>query len=874
MGLRRLVRRLRILLFRGRVEEAMGEELRYHLDCEISERIAAGMPPDEARRTALRDFGGIEATKEAARDARGGRAVEDFLRDVGYAIRVLRRDTWYTAAAVATFALGVGATTTIISLVYGVLLRPLPYAQPERLVVVWERNVPKDHDTNVVSLDNYEAWSDRAHAFAAMSAIVPTSVTFAGGSVAERLVGADITAGFFSRTLGVAPAIGRDFVEADSRDGGSVILSDAIWKGRFNGDPSLVGRAVILSGKPYTVVGVMPPTFDPPRLGWLGEQHVWFPFVATPQARSWGRFLIVIARLAPGATVEQARVEMLGLAAQREQESTANQGWSASVVPLPNAIIGDMDTSLLVLLASVMLLLFIAVTNVATLTLAATRRRVQELAIRRALGATDRRLFGQLFTQGALLGALGTLAGSVLAVPAVDMLVTLLPADMPRAGDVHVDVPVLVISSTIAFLATTLFGFASARQSRNDGRASLVVQHASEGRTIAPAGGGLLVGVEIALAVALGVMAMLTARTFTRLSAVDLGFRPAGVVAARLSLPPSYATAEARRLFFERLVERVGAIPGAQGAGIISTRPFDGLAAATTVHDAMRPAGAPGEDPVADVRYADAHAFAALGIPFQHGASFDDRNRSGPIRVVISETLARAVWPDRDPIGRTLFLQLYGGVTATVSGVVRDVRLMDARTAPSPVAYLPASRFPDSTRDLIVRVAGDPAAVLPSLRAAAASLDSSIPLFRIEMLSAKVGASLARDRLTMLLLAGFAVAALLLAGVGVFGVCAGDVALRGKEVGIRVALGARRSDVIRRLLLHASRRLAIGVAGGLFLALAAGRSMTALLFGVTFTDPLSLLVVLTLVIALGIAATLLPAWQALRQSPLEALREQ
>ena len=328
--LTRVVRRAVRLLRRDTVERSMDAELRHHVDCEIAERVRSGMSPDDARRTALRDFGGIEAIKEEARDARGGRGVEDLALDLRYAVRVLRRNPGYTLGAVMTFALGVGAVTAIFSLVYGILLRPLPYAAPDRLVTVWERNVPKNRDRNVVSLDNFEAWRDRARTLHQMAAVVPTSITLPGDPAPERLVGAEVTPGYFG-TLGVLPVLGRDFSASDARDGLAVILSDALWRRRFNADPSIVGRAIVLSDRSYAVVGVMPPRFDPPRLGWLGQQELWFPLVATAQTRSWGRFLIVLARLSPGVAIEQARAEMTAIAAQRATESSANEGWSASV---------------------------------------------------------------------------------------------------------------------------------------------------------------------------------------------------------------------------------------------------------------------------------------------------------------------------------------------------------------------------------------------------------------------------------------------------------------------------------------------------------------------------------------------------------------
>ncbi len=733
----RMLRRLYRLARRGTVERSMSAEIAYHVECETAERIAAGMPPEEARRTALRDFGGIESIKELARDARGGRGLEDVALDVRYAARVLRRNPGNTLAAVLTFGLGIGATTAIVSLVYGILFRPLPYPAPDRLVVIWERNVPKNRNDNVVSLDNFEAWRDRAGSFDSMAAVVPTSVTLPGGDAPERLVGADVTPAYF-RTLGVSPALGRDFTGAEAIDGLAVILSDGLWRRRFNADPSVIGRTVTMSAKSYTIAGVMPAGFDPPQLGWLGSQELWFPLVASPQTRAWGRFLIVIGRLAPGVWLERARAEMVAIAAARARESAPNKDWSASVVPLRDEIVGNVRASLLVLLGAVGLLLLMAVANVATLTLSGMARRAQELAVRRAIGATDRRIFRQLFTQNALLGVLGALAGTVVAIPGVQVLVTLLPPDIPRPGSVAVDRPVLLLSSGIAVAATLLFGSLSAWRGRRAAGAASLAGDARAGRTTTQAGSGALIAAEIALAGALGLMAMLTARSFAELSHVDLGFRPDGVVVGRVALPGSYATPDSQRGFYDRLVEQVRRLPGVTAAGIVSARPFNGMGPATTVRDATRAADSDGQDPVADVRLVGGGALEALGVPLERGSTFGAGDAVGPARVLVSATLARTLWPGRDPVGRTLAIAMYDGVTATVAGVVQDVHLFDARTPPRPLVYLPADRFPDGVRDLAVRVTGDPAAIVPSLRGVLASMDPSLPLYAVTELTTLV----------------------------------------------------------------------------------------------------------------------------------------
>jgi putative ABC transport system permease protein len=869
--LARLGRRLRILVHRDATERAMDRELRHHIQCETAERIRRGQPPDEAHRAALLDFGGIERIKEDARDARGGRSVEDFVLDLRYAARVLRRNAGFTAAGIVTFALGIGAVTAIFTVVYGVLLRPLPYARPDRLVAIWERHVPGDTDRNVVSADNADAWRARSHSFDAMASIVPTSVTFTDRPIAERAVGAEVSPGYF-RLLGVPPALGRDFERSDEQ---AVILSGALWQRHFGSDAEIVGRGVTISGKTYTVVGVMPGGFEPPRFGWLGQQDLWFPFRTTAENHTWGRFLLVVARLRDGVSIDQARSEMATIAAHREAEDPDNKGWTTSLVPLARQISGDAETALLVVLAAVGLLLLMSVTNVATLTVSLMARRTGELAVRRAIGASDSRLFRQLFTQSALLGSIGAVAGLVLAVPGVRILLAVLPPALPRAASITLDRPVLFVTTTVALLATVAFGSIAAFRGRSSAGLSPMAPRAGGNRTSARTTGTTLVAAEIALAVALSVMALLMARSVGGLRAVDLGFNPGGVLIARVAIPGSrYASPESQRLFFNQLLERVRAIPGVRTAGVISTRPFGGLGPATSVSDPSNPPQPDAPPLVADFRFVDRAALEALRVPVTSGAVPDERDAvSAPPRIVVSASLARALWPGRNAIGRRLATTMYNNLTAEVAAVVGDMHLMDARTPPRPAAYLSATRFPSTQRDLVVRADLAPEALVAALRTAVASLDPSIPLYLVTTMPGLVDASLAADRFTAFLLAAFAAVALAMASVGVFGVFSSEVTRRRKEIGIRMALGASGSGVVALLLGQAIHRAAIGIAAGAAIALVLGRGMGSLLFGIAAADPASFAIVSGIVTGLAVTATLIPAILLLRSAPLSALRE-
>jgi predicted permease len=851
----------------------MDDELRHHLDCEVADRMRSGVSEEEARRTALADFGAVDVVKQDARDARGTRPLQDFATDVAYGARVLRRRPGYTAAAVLTFALGGGASSAIFSVVYGVLLRPLPYADPGRLVVLWERNAERGAERNVVSVSNFEAWRDRSRSFEGMAALVPSPVTLTGAGAPERIKGVEVSPGYFG-LLGVAPALGRDFEPGDEQAGNvrGVILSDQLWKRRFGADPAVVGRTLQIDGAPHAVIGVMPAAFTPPRFFWLGDQEMWLPFRATPETRSWGRFLLVVARLKAAMPLEQARAEMVVLADGLAREVKADEGWSVSVVPLAAQITGDVRATLLVLQAAMALLLLIAVANVAGLSLSQTARRAPEFATRRLLGATGERLFRQLLAQSALVALTGATLGALVAPPAVRLLLRFAPAGLPRLDSVRVDAPVLLVTLAVALVATLAFGAVAARGSRGEASGLLVAD--AGGRISARGSAGALVVAEIGIAVALGVMASLTARSFASLRAVPLGFTAEGVVAARGALPPDAKSPERQRALFAVALDRVRALPGVQAATLANARPFGGPGPATDVRDARLGEDGSGAAVVADVRHVDAAFFRTLRVPLVRGATFDAAESvDGPPRVVISEALRDALWPGQDPIGRSLHLKLSGGVTAEVIGLAGDVHLADVRTPPRPTAYLAHVRFPDGVRDLIVRTDGDPEGSGPTLAGAVAAVAPGATLYQVTPLRRLVASTLDADRFAAYLLSAFAALALALSAVGVFGVISSEVARRRKEIGIRMAVGARPTAVMAMLLRETLGRAALGVAAGAVLALALARLMKSLLFGVQPHDPLSFLAVSTVVAGAVIAATLVPAVQGLRASPLRALRE-
>ena len=869
-AIRDVVMRIIGMARRRGMERRLDHEMRFHLDMATEKYSRAGLTATEARRTALAEFGGRERFKDDARDEYRSRIADELKQDVRYGLRVMRRNPGFAAAAALTFALGVGASTAMFSVVNGVLLQPLPYGDPERLVVLWEKNVARGNDRNVVSVPNFEAWRDRARSFERMAAAVPFPATIAGASNPERVMGAEVSPGYFT-LLGTAPALGREFSPDEERNGGAavVVLSDGFWRSRFGGDRAVLGRTLPIEGRPHTIIGVMPPSFQPPQFAWLIDQAFWRPFGSTDSNRGWGRFLLVVARVKEGIAIDAARREMEAVAAQRATEDETNEGWSANVVPLAEQITGDVRLPLLVLLGAVGLLLLMAVTNVANLTLGLVRRQEQELAVRRAIGATSSRLLRQLMTQSAVVAVVGAAVGLGAAALGVRVLMELLPPEMPRTSSIRIDTTVLaftVIASVVAALAV------GAVAAMRGGRTSGSTFRDYGGRATARLRGGSLVTLEIAVGLVLSVLAGLTMRTFTALRAVDLGFKSERVVIARVGVSgPRYETPEARRRFFDQLITQARALPGVEAAGTVSTRPFGGMAPATTFGDATKPAS--GDSLVADVRFADGALFRTLRIPVLGGGTFDARDVvDAPPRVIVNQAMARALWPSENAVGKRVRLLMFDGISPEIIGVVGDVHLMDARTPPRATAYLADTRFPSDARDVVLRGTVSVESLVESVRAIVTSLDPSVPTYQVTTLDSLVSRSLARDRFTAVLLGAFAIVSLLLASVGIYGVFAGDVAQRRKEIGIRVALGAPSRGVVALVMRRALTRALVGVALGSAGALLAARAMASLLFGVGSADPISFGAVAALLMFVAIAATLVPAIRATRVSPLVAIR--
>ncbi len=799
-------------------------------------------------------------------------------QNLRFALRRLRRSPGFALAAVLTLALGVGANVAVFSVVDAVLLKPLPYAHPDRLVALWEWNQPRGKRENVANPGNVRAWKERASTLedvAATAFFDQPMLLDVDGRPREVLVRL-ATANYFD-VLGLPAALGRTFSPgAGEKEGDEVILTDRYWREAYGADPSVIGRTLAFSsGLTGTVVGVLPPSY----VIWGESSDMYASFALLGDQASTGRYLNTIARLRDGATVEQAREEMEAVAAGlREEHPEFNAGWSVNVVPLRTQAFGDVDTILWVLFAAVGLLLLIACANVANLFLARATARRREMAVRSSLGASRGRLVGQLLVEGGVLAGLGAAVGVAVAWIATRAVATHLPAafHLPRVEEAAVNGRALAFAVVVTTVTALLFGLVPAlRASEAEPGEALAAEARGPGRHAGRVRSALVVA-EVGLSVLLLVGAGLLGRSLAALTSQDLGIRPDDVLTARLSLgTPLYQKNAARVAFLEAYSDRVAALPGVQAAGMVPFLPLDGLGSATAYWAGDAPTPPPGERPVTDVRAVAGDYFGAMGIHLLEGRTFDRRDGAdAPRVVVVSRALAREVWPGKDPLGRPLVLS-WGdpNPVATVVGVVDDVRLADVATEPRAAAYFPVAQLPDfGAYYVVVRSTRRPADLRADLEAALHDVDPTLALSDVRVMDSIVGRATARPRMSAVLMAAFAALAAALAAVGLYGVLAYAVAQRVREIGLRVALGARPGRVVGRVVGQGMGLVAAGLALGLGVAVFASRALAGLLYQVAPTDPVALAGAAAFLALVALAACVVPAWRAVRVDPAEALR--
>jgi putative ABC transport system permease protein len=800
------------------------------------------------------------------------------LHDLHIALRGLRRVPGFAVVVVVTLALGIGATTAIYSVVNGVLLTPLPYPQPDRLVLVWEQNPHRGSARNTVSPANYLDWRDRARSFSGLAAFTWTGITLTGGTP-EHVEGRAVTPEFFS-VLRVDPAIGRTFTAEESAPGATkvVVLSHGLWQRRFGGDSSIVGRTIAVAGGDVRVVGVMPASFQSMP---LGLDQFWQPLGLDPADRERrGRYAMVIGRLRDGVTAEAAQAEMTSIAADLAREHVDfNTGWGANVVTLTDQVVGRARPVLLTLLGAVSLVLLIACANVANLMLARTAARRRELAVRAALGASPRRLAREVLTESVVLAAIGGAAGVVLAVWGVELLVTAAPAEVPRLAQIGVDGRVLAVTAAVTLLVGILFGSPGALGRGSDelaedlhgaGRRATVGAEARRLR-------GALVVAQVSLSMVLLVGAGLLIRSLQRLTAVDPGFDASQLLTVAVDLPAAtYPDDPRRSAFYTELLRRARAMPGVQSAAMIDFLPLAGPGSATSFTVVGRPAPAPGQVPVADIRVVDPQYFQTMRIPLRGGRIPDERDRvSAPPVVVINETMARSLWPGEDPVGRRVKVNMWDPDAETeVIGVVGDVRQDRLDGDRRAMIYYPAAQAPTISMNLVLRTAGPPLDLAAPMRAAVREIDSDQPVGQVTTMQSIVRLSIADRRFPMFLLSLFAGLAVTLAAVGIYGVLSYSVGLRSQEIGVRMALGARVTDILGMVLKQGGILVAVGGAVGLGSALALSRVLRGLLFGITPADPGTYLAVCLVLALVALGAMALPARRAAAVDPMRALKSE
>lgn len=800
--------------------------------------------------------------------------METLIRDIRYGVRSLSKRPGFTVIALIALALGIGANTAIFSLVNAVLLQPLPFAEPERLVWVWG-NISNGGNQASVSPPDYLDYRQQNTSFEEFAAAFGGSVplNFTGSGEPERLTAAGVTGNYF-KALGAQPALGRTFLIENEKPGNDqvAILSYALWQKRFGGDRSILDKTIVLDGRSCAIIGVMPSTFTFPQ-----SAELWVPInfdIAPGMKQRKAHFLRPIGKLKEGVTLAQAQADLDRIAAALEQQyPESNQGWSLRLVSLREQLIGTTRPTLFILFGAVGFVLLIACANVANLLLVRAAGRQKEIALRSALGASRLRIVRQMITESVLLALAGGALGAFLAVWGVELLVKMSEGSIPPTAQVRIDSTVLTFTFLVSLLTGVLFGLAPAFRTMN---LNLIESLKEGGRSWADSGKrnrtrSTLVVFESAIAVVLLIGAGLLVRSLIQLQNVKPGFDPDNVLTMRVDLPmEKYSTPEKTGAFFAELERRVSSLPGVETVGTVTELPLSG-------QPNDMPYTVEGRPPVSidqafddDFRRVNRNYFEAMRIPFLRGRNFTEKEvRESAKVVIISDLLARQVFPNEEPIGKRLVMAL-GNEPFEIIGIVGDIRHRALETAPFPAMYMPTSQSPWT--NLVVRTKSDPANLVGPVRKEVRAIDPDQPVADVRTMNEWMNTAVAGPRYRTALLALFALVALVLAATGIYGVMSYSVSQRTHEIGVRMALGARRSDVLRLVVGQGMSLVLIGVGLGLLGAFALTRVMSTLLFGVTAKDPITFVVVAALLTLVAFVACYVPAHRATRVDPLVALR--
>jgi putative ABC transport system permease protein len=883
--LRSLSDGLRSLFRKERVERELDEELRGFLDMAAEEKMKQGMNRKDALRAVRLERGNLELAKEIVRSAGWESFVDTSWQDLRFAARMLRKSPGFTTVAVLTLALGIGANTAIFSVMDTVILKPLHYANPSTLVLVWEQQPSQSLWRNVVSPPDFFDWQAQSHTFSGMAAFLDQPANLTGVGEPEQ-VSVEMTSPNFFSVLGVNPILGCGFADDADQPGKSsvVVLSYGLWRSAFGGDPEIIGTKIELDGQAYTVTGVTGPDF-----GWYIKRfsfthrapQLWTPLVLPPalhDRNKTGRFLRVVARLNRGLTLQQAQSQMSvlasGLAARYPDY---NKGWGVNVVSLRDELSGTIRPALLVLLGAVGLVLLIACANLSSLLLARAAGRKREIAIRVALGAGSWRIARQLLSESLLLGFIGGALGTIFALWATRALVSVGAANLPDASAIAVDWRILAFAAGVTVLAGLAAGSLP----------SLIFSHGSigaalpeGGRTSTPGRRGnaarnTLVVAEIGMALVLLTGSALLIQSFYRLMAVNPGFRVAHLLTFRIALPDSkYSTDTSRAEFFSAALDRIRQLPGVTAVSADSAPPFSGLGAGTGFQIVGKPPLSVAEQLSTDVRVVEPDYFRAMGIPLLHGRFFNERESAQEFHVVIiNQYFAEKYFHGTNPLGQRVIIDMKDvNVPTEIIGVVGDVHTSNLSENTEAIAYWPFPELPYSRMVFVVRTSGTPLAFVPSIRDTVRSLDKDQPIAEVSSMEQLVANSISDSRFTMLLLSTFAGLAMILACIGIYGVMAYTVSQGTHEIGIRMALGAQRRNVLRLVVGQGMRLALSGVVIGLLAAFSLTRVMTSLLYGIGASDPLTFAGVSLLFTGVALAACYIPARRATRVDPMVALR--
>jgi predicted permease len=878
-------RRVHSLLHRSRADAELQREIEIHIQQLTKQAIAAGMTETEARATALQDFGPVEPTKERCRDTRGVNWIQDLAQDLQYGLRTLRESPGFTAVAVLTLAVGIGANTAIFSIVDAVLLRSLPYPDPNQLVLMFDAPVKRPDALAGISYRDFTEYRKQNRVFSQMAGNTFHDLTLTGAGEPSIVNTADITPEIFP-LLNAKPLAGRTLLPEDGKQGAAAVavVSENLWRSRFGADPALVGQSIALDMRSFTVVGILPASFRypegaPPQDVWISvlQDPLFGPLTSQPRVGLLG----VIGRLKPGVSLAKAEAEMGTLSARLAKEfPDEDSGLTIRMRPYYEAVVGNVRSALLILLSAVGLLLLMACANIANLLLSQATSRAREIAVRIALGASRARIVRQLLTESALLGLLGGLAGELLAVCAVWSFRPFLPSEIVQISSIHIEGPVLAFALSLSLAAALAFGLAPALLA-SPSNLQMNIKEGGE-RTGQRAGQhvrNFLVIAEISFAMVLLVAGGLLIRSFALVTSVNPGFDPQNVTEAEVSLPQfQYSKPPQWTAFSNQLLARLHAEPGLQDSALAAPLPMDRQGQATFEFSIVGNAPLPrGKSTTANYASVSPDYFRVMRIPLLRGRFFCEQDSpSNPKVAVISETLARRYFPNQDPIGRQMRFGFPPdtNVSREIVGVVGDVRDVALSQKPGPLMYVPFAQAPLYGGEVIVRSSLTTSSVAAAIRQAVHSIDKDLPVTDIEPFPNALGQSISRERFRTFLLGSFSALALILAAVGIFGVVSYFASQRRQEIGIRIALGAQRGDVLRLILGQGAKLTLLGLGTGVVFAFLLTRLMASLLYGVSATDPVTFGAVAIVLFGVAVIACYIPARRALRVDPVVALRYQ